>query len=260
MDRLNEPITLDTVKYRFKDGDNDSQKGLQMLLDVKNKDNTNAYFYWEYKETWEFQVPFLSSMKPEAQICYKIYSPPVFSISTTNAYSDKQIVDFPLYFINNTTNRLYRKYSVLVTQHTLTEQTYIYYHDLKEINENRGSLFDTSPVTLIGNMRNLSHPEEPVLGNFQVSGASTKRIFIKNIDIRDKLIVPSGYERCEMQFGGMISDGAFLDSLMKAGWIVFEKTFNPAANDTILSLANYGVCFDCTRDGTIVKPDFWDIE
>lgn len=260
MDRLNEPIDLDAVKYSFKDGENDSRKGLQILLDVENKDNLNAYFYWEYTETWEFEVPFISSLKPEARICYKIYTPPVFNIGSTAAYSDKQLTNYPLYFIDNTTNRLYIKYSVLVTQHTLTEQTYLFYHNLKEINENRGSLFDTYPITLEGNMRNLSHPENPVLGNFLVSGASTKRLFIKNIEIRDKLTVPSGYDRCDIRFGGMMSDGAYLDSLIKAGWIVFEKAFNSATNDTVLSLSNYRGCFDCTKDGTIVKPDFWDIE
>jgi hypothetical protein len=260
LEELKEPVPLDEVKYVFKDGANDTERGLQILIDVKNINNLNAYFYWEYTETWEFEVPLISSYKPEASVCYKSFTPPVFLISSTQDLAQKQILNFPLYFIDNTSNRLYKEYSVVITQHTLNEQTYVYYHDLKELNENRGSLFDSTPLTLIGNLRNLSNPDQPVLGNFQVSGAVTQRIFIKNRDIADKLIVPSGYENCLAQFGGMKTDGRLLDSLMKAGWVIYDRSFNPASNDTILSLTNYQACCDCTKNGSIVKPDFWDNE
>jgi hypothetical protein len=259
-EEMKQPIALDSVKYVFKDGATDEEKGLMILLDVNNTENLNTYFYWEYTETWEIEAPFLSSFKPNSTICYKIYTPPVFNIYSTGSSSRKQIIDYPLFFINNTTNRLYRKYSVIVTQHTLNERTYTFYHDLKDINEDKGSLFDTAPVTLIGNINNLSNPVQPVLGNFQVSGSATQRIFITNDEIKSKLNVPSGYEKCELKYGGLLTDGAMLDSLIKAGWTVFDKSFNNAANDTILSLTNYRGCCDCTKDGTNVKPDYWDNE
>ena len=257
---LNDPIPLDSVKYVFKAGPNDKERGLKIEVDVKNINSLNAYFYWEYTETWEYEVPFISSFKPNSTICYKNFTPPVFIINSTQNLSQKQLLDYPIYFIDNTTNRLYKKYSVLVTQHTLTEQAYTFYHDLKEINEQRGGLFDKSPVTLIGNMRNLTKPEQPVLGNFQVSGAAIKRIFIRNKDISSLLNVPSGYENCRIEFGGESTDAKKLDSLMRAGWVPFDRSFNPAANDTIISLTNYRGCCDCTTNGTNIKPEYWDNE
>jgi len=257
---LPEPIPLDDVKYEFKDGRNDREKGLQIFVDVLNVDNENAYFYWEYTETWEFEVPYKSSYVPDASTCYKTAKPPVFIINSTLNLVNKQILNYPLYFIDNTTNRLYIKYSVNVTQHTLSQQTYVYYHDLKEVNENRGSLYDTAPITLIGNMRNLLDPNQPVLGNFQVSGAFSKRIFIEKRDVAGKLNVPDGFDYCQTKYAGIKTGALLLDSLSKAGWMVMDSSYNEAVNDTIITFTNSRACYDCTMNGTNIKPDYWDRE
>jgi len=259
-EEIQEPIQLDAVKYEFVEGANDKEKGLDIMVDVLNVKNLNTFLYWEYSETWEFEVPFSSMSLPDAKVCYKTVKPPVFLIASTQNLVQKQILNYPLYFIDNTSNRLYKKYSANITQHIISEQTYIYYHDLKEINENRGSLFDTSPIALIGNLRNLSNSDQPVLGNFQVSGVVTKRIFIQNKDIANKLLVPSGFDNCELVFAGMLSDAFLLDSLVKAGWYVAESNFNEAVNDTIVSLTNSKGCIDCRTNGSNIKPDFWDNE
>lgn len=259
-EKIPEPIPLDAVNYEFISGDNDRDRGLEITVDVLNKNRTNAYFLWEYTETWQFEVPNVSSFVPDSRVCYKTAKPPVFLIGTTQNLVQKQLVKHPLYFINNSSNRLYIKYSVNVTQHTLTEPTYVFYHDLIEVNENQGGLFDASPITLIGNMRNLSDPDLPVLGNFQVSGAAAKRIFINHAVVAGKLIVPSGFENCQTQYAGELTGGGLLDSLAHAGWFVIDRTFNPAANDTIITLVNYRACCDCKMNGTNVKPEFWESE
>lgn len=257
-EELKEPIPLDSVKYEFVDGSTDGVGGIRIVVDVENTNNLNAYFYWEYKETWEFEVPYSSPLAPDSKICYKSEKPPVFIINSTYDLVQNQLLNYPLYFIDNTTNRLYRKYSVIVTQHTLTEQCYVYYQDLKEVNEERGTLFDKAPLTLVGNMRNIANPEQAVLGNFQVSGAVTKRIFIENQDVADYLNVPNGFEDCQIQYVGQTTEGFLLDSLTRSGWVVMDQTYNPARNDTILTMTKSKRCYDCKLSGTNIKPDFWD--
>jgi hypothetical protein len=259
-EELKEPIPLDRVKYEFIDGDNDNERGIRILVDIENMSNLNAYFYWEYRETWEFEVPYSSSLEPDSKVCYKTVKPPIFIINSTYDLVQNQLLNYPLYFIDNTTNRLYRKYSVLVTQHTLTEQCYVYYQDLKEVNEERGTLFDKAPLTLVGNMQNLANSDQAVLGNFQVSGAVTKRIFINHNEIADGLNVPSGYEDCEIQYVGEITEAAYMNTLLESGWIVMDRNFNPVRNDTIATLTKAKRCYDCKLNGTNIKPEFWDSE
>ncbi len=260
LEELKEPVQLDKVKYAFSKPDEDGEWDLEIQLDVMNVNNLNTYFYWEYTETWEFEVPYTSPYEPDSRVCYRTVKPPVFLIYATESMARKQLVNYPLYAIDINSNRLYIKYSVIVTQHTISERTYQYYRDLKEVNENRGTLFDTSPVTLIGNINNLSNPGQPVLGNFQVSGSVAKRIFIMNEDVADKLSVTSGYDNCQLVYAGQITDAYLLDSLTRAGWFVMDRVFNPAVEDTVLSLTNSKGCFDCKMNGTNSKPDYWDIE
>jgi hypothetical protein len=259
-EELINPIPIDGVKYEFVDGPDDTKRGLEIQVDVENKDNRNAYFYWQYVETWEFEVPYISPYEPDSKICYKTTRPPVFIINSTSDLVENQLIDFPLYFIDNTSNRLYRKYSVLITQYTITEPTFIFYQNMKEINEDKGSLFDKSPVTLVGNMHCITNPDQIVLGNFQVSGADTKRIFINNIEVADKLAVPSEYEDCEIEYLAMFRDAYRLDSLIKEDWIIMDKYFNPSINDTMVFLTGSVKCYDCKHDGTNIKPEFWDTE
>lgn len=259
-EELKEPIPLDRVKYEFVEGSTDSERGIRIVVDVENTSSLNSFFYWEYKETWEFEVPFTSSLEPDSKVCYKSVKPPIFIINSTYDLVQNKLINYPLYFIDNTTNRLYRKYSVIVTQHTLTEQCYVYYQDLKEVNEERGTLFDKAPLTLVGNMQNLSDPDQAVLGNFQVSGAVTKRIFIDHTEIADKLNVPSGYDDCEIQYVGEITEAAYMTTLLESGWIVMDRNFNPVRNDTIATLTKAKRCYDCKLNGTNVKPEFWESE
>ncbi len=257
-EELKDPIPIDAVKYEYKDGADDSHRGLEIQVDVENLNNQNAYFYWQYAETWEFEVPYVSSYEPDSKVCYRTNRPPVFLVNSTADLVQNKLFNYPIFFIDNTTNKLYRKYSVLITQHTLTEQTFVFYQDLNEINENQGSLFDKSPVTLVGNLRSISDPEEPILGNFQVSGAVAERIFIDHSEIADKLNVPSGYEDCEIQFVGEITEAGYLQTLLDAGWIIMDRNFNPVRNDTIASLTKAKRCYDCKLSGTNIKPEFWD--
>jgi len=37
-----------------------------------------------------------------------------------------------------------------------------------------------------------------------------------------------------------------------------DTIYEPDKQDTLIGLANSRSCFDCTLNGDIVKPDFWD--
>lgn len=255
---INDPIPLDSIRYSFKSGSNDVEMGVQISVDVNNRNNANSNFYWEYNETWKYEVPYVSNLEPNSSVCYKSVKPPHFIIASTKNLSQNSFSDYPIYFINNTTNRLFIKYSVIITQHTITDRNYLYYQNLIEVNESNGSLFDKTPVTLTGNMRNLSDPEQPILGNFQVSGAVTKRIFISNNEIKDYMVVPSGFSNCSDILAGQISQAFLVDSLLKAGWIIMDADYNRTKQDTMLWMSNSRGCYDCKTAGTNIKPDFWE--
>lgn len=258
-DEMKEPVEIGKVYYSYEEKDN-GLSGLQIYVDTFDPTNKSFYYAWDYQETWEFWVPYasMSSYMPETKICYSDVSSRKFLIESTKDYIDDKVIGFPLYFISNTTNRLFIKYSVLVRQYVLSEETYHFYKSLKDINENTGSLFDPVPVILTGNLHNTVNPGQPVLGNFQVSGASEKRIFIHRDDLPTSLYVPSGYEFCRGDLLSVKTDRTRLDSLLASGWAVMDTIMNQTDPDTLIGLVISRSCFDCRTKGKIEKPAFWD--
>jgi hypothetical protein len=258
-EELKEPVDIDNIYYQFSDNGNGRQ-GLQILINTYDRQKKSFYYSWDYAETWEFWVPYISMSDylPEMKICYKDFTSRKISIESTKNYIDDKVSGFPLYFVDNKTNRLSSKYSVLVRQYVLTEKTYQFYRDLKDINENTGTLFDRTPVILVGNMVNTLNPKQPVLGNFQVSGASEKRIFIYRSDLPSSMIVTTEYEFCESDLLSKKRNLPRLDSLLRVGWVVMDTIYEPEAHDTLIGVALSRACFDCTVKGKLKKPDFWD--
>lgn len=258
-EELKEPVDIGNVYYTYVEKEN-GISGLQLYVDTFDPLSKSFYYSWDYEETWEFWVPYasMSEYLPETKICYNDVTSRKVLIESTKDYVDDKVVGFPLYFISNTTNRLFIKYSVLVRQYVLTEKTYRFYKNLKDINENTGTLFDPIPVILTGNIFNILNPDQPVLGNFQVSGASVKRIFIYREELPQQLIIPTEYEYCKADLVSKKTDQKRLDSLLVNGWVVMDTIIYSSEQDTLIGLAISRSCFDCTTKGKIEKPDFWN--
>jgi hypothetical protein len=258
-ERIKEPVDVEDVYYVYVDK-GDGINGLQLYVDTHDPFKESFYYSWDYEETWEFTVPYqsMSNYLPEMKVCYKDVKSRKVLIESTKNYSEDKVIGFPLFFIDNTTNRLTIKYSLLVRQYVLSEKTYLFYKNLKDINENAGTLFDRTPVILIGNMTNSLLPEQPVLGNFQVSGESLKRIFIYRDELPPQMVASTEYEFCEADLVSKNRNQRRLDSLIRAGWVVMDTLYEPVLSDTLIGLAISRSCFDCTTSGTITKPDFWD--
>ena len=259
-EELKEPVPIESIRYEAQDK-GQGVTGVQLYLDTYDPLNNSFYYGWDFSETWQIEVPYVSNSVylPEMKICYRNNSTSSIIIKSTKDYVEDKLVKFPFYFIDNSSNRLYLKYSILLKQYVLNEKSYIFYKNLKDINENVGTLFDKTPVILIGNIRNKIQPEKPVLGNFQVSGVSEKRIFIYNSDlpsnIRETFL--SGYDYCTTDVVSIRNDRIRLDSLLGVGWAVMDTIFEEAELDTFLGLAFSRACFDCKLTGDINMPPYW---
>lgn len=262
MEEIREPVDIGDVYYEEKENAENGINQIQFYVDAYDPLGRASYYSWDYSETWEFWVPYvsMSAYLPETKICYSDVTSRKILIESTKDYTEDKVIRFPLYYVTNMTNRLSVKYSVLVTQYVLSEKTYEFYYNLKNINENTGTLFDPTPVILTGNIFSISSPGQPVLGNFQVSGASVKRVFVHRYDLPNDWIIPTEYEFCRADLISYKDDRARIDSLIRLGWTVMDTLFDPIENDTLLGLVISRSCFDCTTKGKVQKPDFWNEE
>jgi hypothetical protein len=175
---LKPPTPIDKLYWEYKPLDTEGPKRVQLSLDTHDATNNTRYYAWQYNETWKFKVPIDVVGKPEWKICYQYNSSRFINIGTTiNRYTDV-VSKYPLQTINESTNRLFIRYTLLAKQYSLSEQTYNYFSDLTKLNLNQGSLFDPTPCAIIGNIKCLTNKNVPVLGYFVVAGACYERNII----------------------------------------------------------------------------------
>lgn len=79
---------------------------------------------------------------------------------------------------------LYSKEHCLVEirQTSLTQTAYTYFNQLDEQTRNAGSVAAAQPALLVGNIRNLAHYDEPVVGYFVASAVSVSRHWLTRSD------------------------------------------------------------------------------
>jgi hypothetical protein len=233
-------------------------QGLQFYGSFSGEDADSRYYHWSIEETYEYHSPYLienyydgthHAINPpdnSLEVCWKTQTDPdVYNVST-KILSRNGIENMALHYVDNSTTRLYEEYSVLIGLHSISEPAYIYWEQMRTNSlMQQGSLYEHQPLPVEGNLHNLTHPENKVLGFFSAATLSQRRIFIAAI--RDM---------------GIFYDAWCNPTLLgPGGWRKFTRFDFPVYykyfRDIGLRIID-GDCIDCRRyGGTTVKPDFW---
>jgi hypothetical protein len=217
----------------------------QIYLDAYDPTKTCKYYRWDYEETWILRLLF----PVENMICWISDISRSINVKSTEALKDARIYRYPINYISNETDRLKRRYSILINQYSISEDEYIYWEKLQRISVKVGGLYDIIPSSVPGNIRCIENPSEKVLGYFSVSAKTSKRIFIDNnfTGIIDR------YNKC-------ISDSLWGDTdppdLGISKWTLIDHPATWGTPRFRIFTIDKG-CADCTVRGSNVRPDFW---
>jgi len=269
------PIPIDKFYWEYKTSDAEAPRRVEIMLDTHDPTNQNRYYGWEYDETWKFQVPIDVRTKPEWKICYQDNPSRFLTLgSTIERYTD--IIDRQrIITIDESSNRLFMRYTILAKQYSFTQKTYKYIDELKKQNMNQGSLYDVIPYSLTSNIKCSTNKNEPVVGYFIVAGASEKRIFIDRLDLPKEYNPTDGFRDCGPHI--VLIDASLknysqnprLDSLMRLGFAIYDsaQTFmcknNPPPGVQCITIPAIQLmlakskCFNCTIAGYNKIPGFW---
>jgi hypothetical protein len=182
-------------------------------------------------------------------ICWNSYVTRDIYILSTENYAGNKYKLFPLHFINNRSAKLVYGYSLLVNQYALSEAAYKYWNQLRINTTTEGGLYEKQPLAANGNLRNLTHPEEEVLGFFGASSVKTKRIFVKDIENLPLETDPTCASR-PVTFKELADSDA-------SSWPLYLIDNLDERINAPYFLLGPG-CVDCRElHGTLTKPDFW---
>jgi hypothetical protein len=217
------------------------KEGCNIYLDTHDPLDKCTYYRWDYRETWEMQIPYYVPNK----VCWVSKQSGNIMIKNTSVLSENRISRFPVKSVSHESDRLNIKYSILVNQYSLNDNEYVYWEKIQNIVEEVGSLYDITPASVPGNIYCLEDPNEKVLGYFSVSAKTSKRIFIDDYFSGQANL----YLECPMD---TVSGGKVIPGLGLYLWIII--TF-PNKDVVITDDKN---CYDCAMRGTNIRPSYWD--
>jgi hypothetical protein len=261
-DKMNECPVVDSVYYSLRELPTETvgyvNQELQFYVDLNGGNIDSRFYRWEVIETWEYHMRFAREWFYDGSV-HRIVPPDysrnvcwstelvrnVYTISTENLVENKYR-KLPLNFVDNHTSRLMYGYSLLINQFALSEAAYSYWDQLRINSVEQGGLYEKQPLSIKGNLRNKTNPDQEVLGFFSASSVKSKRIFVRNV------------EGLEIDFGGYCNP----DTLEHFGFKEINPYDYPAflAGDqlTFFYIVLPSECVDClTLGGTNVKPDYW---
>jgi hypothetical protein len=233
--------------------------GIQFYVDLNAESSDSHYFRWEAIETWEYHSTWPREWYYDGQI-HHIWPPDysrsvcwrtntvknVFTLTTQNLSENKYRL-FPLQYVDNHNSaRLVYGYSLLIRQYALSNAAFVYWDKLRINSNTQGGLYDKQPLAVRGNLRNVTHPDEIVLGFFGASTVASRRIFVSNVPGLPITYDPACNPSPPLRKGAKDIDPRDYPAYLYGDY----EGFSWRLLDT--------ECVDClTVGGTNVKPAFW---
>jgi hypothetical protein len=233
--------------------------GINIYANTHDENENSRYYQWTYVETWEYTSKYFPSYELRGGIvfanslninqCWLTKPSSEINIASTTQLSENEIRNYPLIFIPKGSQKISRRYSIIVEQRSLTKDAYDFWNELKKTTENLGGLFDPLPSKVIGNLRSKDDSQEPVLGYFSGGSTTRQRIFIKVGELPDDL----------WEFP---VQGCPVDSIPIAQISNYPRMYLIGTYGAPVTLgythSQDSNCMDC-RDGggDIIRPDFW---
>lgn len=255
---------VDSVTWKQKlDSPN---KAVTVFVHTHDPQNKTLFYSWDYVETWQYEAPLNGSLglNSQGQIFYTDANTQTFNcwgttfsknISTASSESLAQdVISYaPVTVIPQNDEKMAVRYSINVKQYGLTKEAYNYWEIIKKSSQQSGSIFDPQPAQVIGNIRCISNPGEPVIGFVSASYITEKRKFIDKSELTDWHFANAPGNRC-------IADTVLAGN----NFPVFpyaDTTYGPyyfITTPKLYLIVARKICLDCRRrGGTNSKPAFW---
>ncbi len=256
--KLNECPPIDSIscKHVLQKRSEDGQiiEGLRFYLSNHTPETGPSFYRWTMDATFRYQAPYLAShiwtgrttlgaTNRLVRDCWKTKTINGIYIGNTRGLTENRVLEAPLNFESQYGDELTIRYSLNVKQYNIPESAMNFWENVTKLVNETGTLYETQPFRIEGNIRCTTDPTVYVAGIFEVAGMSTLRIFV------DRPTTFTIYPlECFLQ---QVGTRDFPWYRLPSGSYVTEQSPN------VFMTANQA-CYDCQlRIGTLYKPPFW---
>lgn len=241
--------------------------GVEISIDGSTAAGNLTYFRYAYEETYQiislYSTPIdlvvVSENPPiindviktrEERVCYNTVASTSILLASSAGLSENTVRNIPIRFIASDDSILRNRYSINVKQFTQTKESYSFYENLNEFSNSESLFSQTQTGFLQGNISSTTNTNVKVLGFFEISSVSAKRIFFNFDDLFPDLNSPRFIDDCSL-IGGFTRNEELVEILQSGD-------FKYAETDIGGIFLAPSVCVDCTLLGSNIEPDFWE--
>lgn len=245
---------------------------LEISIDTHDPANNTRYYRWDYDETWRFHATFqsdfivnpitrqinLRSPADQSYYCFANDTSSTILIGSTAKLTQDVVAQAPITTISSYAEKLELRYSILVRQYAITKEEYEFWENIKKNTEQLGSIFDSQPSQLVGNIHCITNPQEPVIGYVSATNVQQKRIFINNSQLPQSWIPKNPYA-CSLDSALFFNPKTMTDEVAKyiinSDAVPLEEI---AKGNIVLGYLYSSIeCSDCRIRGKVAQPPFW---
>lgn len=257
-------------------------EGVAINVNASDPNNSSKFYRYEFIETYIVIPPFWSpndivvdtnndlQVEPrttETRICYSSSFSNTINVISTENQTEDVVNNFNIHFLAKEDPKIANRYSILVRQYIQNSGAFNFYKTLKSLSSTGSLLSQVQPGFIVGNIKNVNNPEEKIVGYFDVTTVSEKRIFFNFEDIFPSETSSSHYFNCdkflyrsdidELPPGYMGPEVGAKNDIIYAitNNISIYYSGDPTIGENIELV--YPYCGDCSSFSSNIAPDFW---
>ena len=254
---------------------------LVIKVDSFDPTRTSNYYRYEYEETYkiiapnwvqgefvilqdeegkDIPLPGFTTRSPDEIECFNTeISNTIIQTSTTELTEDR-VSAFPVRQISVDDPILSHRYSILVRQYVQSLESFSYFDLLNQLSASGAALSQIQPGFINSNIFSTTDRNKKVLGFFDVSSVTEKRIFFNYEDFFEGEDLPPYFVNCQPYAPEVLTLGGTtpLKDQIQADLVKYWKenlppeVVGPGPFQVVLR-----ACGDCTALGQTDPPEFW---
>lgn len=304
-ENLPEPVEIGEMQA-IRRINNSGLEGVSIVLDNAPNSTQPEFFRYEYEETYKIIAPdfnpfewdevdydffcedddgweaTIAPRQEEARTCFATNRSIDFILASTSNLASSGLEDYEVRFLSRNNYFISHRYSILVKQYHHSIDANSFFETLLDFSGFDSVFSNVQTGLLEGNIK-ATNSSAPVLGYFELSSYSEKRMYFNYADLfpEEPLppyvinceptskppLYPEGFHVTEIN-GKLVIDGTsnspLLDGIIAGliGYAAENETYQQIGPDGEIDRAPFIVkalgCVDCREFGSNIVPEFWE--
>ena len=202
--------------------------------------------YFSASLTYDRPTNTMISISPNTYYCYSHNEQKSIELISTEGYDENRVDSRTVLTVSRTSIKLQDIYKVTLNIQAIDDASYQFWSTLRDNSETTGSLYQTVPNQVIGNIRCAQDTTEVVYGYINASSVATRKLILRSTEVN---LWDSSSYKYEQPV-----------SFTHAQWPSrYDIGYRPVYVENGIYLWTKKECVDCREHGgTNVKPLWWN--